>query len=60
MADQFFYVVGIITCSLGAFALFGLIAWKGVEWWVSFNTIRGPLMRFYADELQKRSRTNER
>lgn len=53
-AETFLYAIGVMTCSIGAFAILGFIAWQGLELWVRFNTIRGPLMRFYAGELKRK------
>lgn len=54
MSHQFIYFVGLVTCLTGSLAVLGLIAWQGIECWIKFNALRGPLMRFYAEELRKR------
>lgn len=51
--EQVFFVVGVSTSIIGAIALTGLLAWRGLEWWISFNDIRKPLMQFYWQQLRK-------
>lgn len=52
MSDYFFWS-GVFVNAIGAFAVCGLLAWRGIEWWISFNGVRKPLMEWYWEKLKR-------
>lgn len=50
--EQWFFWWGVAVNAVGGAAILGLIAWGGLEWWINFNTIRKPLIRWYAEQLR--------
>lgn len=54
-SDWIFWSLGVTTAVVGGFAVTGLLAWRGIEWWIAFRDVRRPLMAFYADQLKKRN-----
>lgn len=57
--EQVFFAIGVFVSIVGAFAVTGLLAWQGLEWWVKFNDLRKPLMDFYWQQLRKSKETGD-
>jgi hypothetical protein len=51
--EQYFFWSGVCVNAVGAFALCGLLAWHGIEWWVCFSGVKKPLMQWYWEKLKR-------
>lgn len=59
MSEAYFFWTGVIVNAFGFFAVCGLLAWQGIEWWAKFSGVRKPLMEWYWDKLKReRDKTN--